>query len=233
MNRRTFLGAAASAGIASIAGCLEGTVTPGSDGGSDGSDESDGEEPSDEDPGADEPDSPDESGEPDSDDSAAPADDTDETNGDGDGPTDENTEPGGIEDGCPRGFAPAEGAWSNREQTEDGNTSVTTADLELDCGEYAIQQYSPQYAVEFEYEVGGVRNYGLEVIVMERREFDRFREGESFVYSPGITDSGKNPSGSGEFSAGEYVFVFDNSAHGESMPEGPIDAPVEIRVSWA
>lgn len=231
MNRRTFLGAAAGAGIASIAGCLEGTVTPGGGGDSEESDGSDGEEPS-----ADESDGPDESGEPDSDDSAAPADDTDETNGDDDGPSDgddDRPDPDGIEDGCPRGFAPATDAWSNREQTEDGDTAVIWDDLELACGEYAIQQYSPQYAAEYEYEVEGANNHGLEVLVMDRREFDRFREGESFVYSPALSDAGKNPSGSGELSPGEYVFVFDNSAHGESRPEGPIDATVEIRASWA
>jgi len=61
-----------------------------------------------------------------------------------------------------------------------------------------------------------------EVFVIDRREFDRFREGDEITHYVDFHGTGTTPHASGGLSAGDYLIIIDNTAYGDISPEGEV-----------
>lgn len=113
---------------------------------------------------------------------------------------------------------------------EDGGPGESIEDASagfaLASGEYAPWRFEVETRREFEYAVEATAR--LEVIVMERSEFDAYRRREEITHFAELHGTGEGPAERGRIPAGEHVLVLDNTDFGAVEPggatEGTIDA---------
>lgn len=125
-------------------------------------------------------------------------------------------------------FEQAQDAWSNDQQETGLNSVARSASLELEEGQWAVHSVTPDRSIELSYRLDIQGTDVAEVYLMDRREFDRFREGESITHHQGFYSSGTLPRASGVLSSGDYMIAIENTAYGELPPDGPIEATWEV-----
>lgn len=137
--------------------------------------------------------------------------------------------------GCTGGESPqhAADAWQSQRHEELPTGYRQTGTASLDAQEFTALTFSGQVTFVLNYAFAVAEGGAIDVIVIDRPEFDRLRDGKDVSHYRELAslDTTRNEVAK-RLTAGDYALVIDNSSFGEATPSGSVAVEIthEVRL---